>query len=130
MSALSGVVIDSVPIPVYDEFAPDNAPTAYMIVTNQTDEEVSNKHDFYSTASITVDIVTTFAPTLGGKELSERIANAVLMIIKPASRTQLAVPGFQVVTTRKEQTRGLNEDLSSIRVFRKILIFTHRIKEI
>lgn len=129
MAALSGVTIDTVPIPVYDEYAPDDAPSAYIIITNQTDGEISNKQAFYSDASITVDIVTTFAPTLGGKALSERIADAVLQIIKPANRVQLTVPGFQIVTTRKEQARTLNEDLPSIRVFRKILIFTHKIRE-
>lgn len=130
MSALSGVTIDAIPIPVYDEYAPDDAPTAYMIVTNQTDGQISNKQAFYSDCSITVDINTHFAPNTGGKELSERIAEAVLQIIIPSNRAQIAVTGFQVVTTRKEQTRTLNENLPTIWVFRKILIFTHKITEI
>jgi flagellar biosynthesis protein FliQ len=130
IAALSSIVIDTVTIPVYDEFAPADAPANYIIVTNQTDGQVSNKQSFVSDCSITVDINTHFAPFAGGKELSERIAEAVLQIIIPSSRVQLTVTGFQVVTTKKEQTLTFNENLPTIWVFRKVIIFTHKITEI
>lgn len=130
IAALGSIVIDSVSIPVYDEFAPADAPSSYIIVTNQTDGQISNKQAFVSDCSITVDINTHFAPFLGGKALSERIAEAVLQIIIPSNRAQLTVSGFQVVTTKKEQTLTFNENLDTVWVFRKVIIFTHKIVEI
>lgn len=130
LSALSGLVVNSISIPVYDEFAPAGAPDHFIVISNQTDSEIGNKQAFYSDCSITVDITTRFKPNLGGKELSERIAEAVLQIIKPANRNQLTVTGFQVVSTKKQFAQNLSEDLPTIRVFRKVITFTHRIVEI
>lgn len=130
IAALGSIVIDSAAIPVYDEFADDDAPANYIIISNQTDGQVSNKQAFISDCSITVDINTQFPPFLGGKELSERIAEEVLQIIIPANRDQLTVTGFQVVTTKKEQTLTFNENLPTTWVFRKVLIFKHKVTEI
>lgn len=127
---LNNIEVGGFTIPCYDEFSDADAPEHYIIVTNQTDNEVSNKQAFVSDCSITVDITTHFDPFLGGKELSEQIAGAVLALIKRADRVQITVPDFQVVTTRKEQTLTFNENLPTVWVFRKVIIFTHKIKEI
>lgn len=125
MTALAAVTVDGVSTPVYDEQAPENAPDHYMIITNQTDKEVSVKGAFKNDAYITVDIVTNFKPGKGGKELSERIADAVLQIIRSGNVAIEA--GFQIVKTKKDSSESLVEHLKTRSIFRRILIFKHKI---
>lgn len=132
---LSTLQISSVTIPVYDEFMGANVAsigyaTAYCLVTNQTAQDILIKTGFYNDCSITIDIVTKFPKNKGGKKLSEQIANEVLKLIRTGNTTDYpAMSNFQIVTCQLLGNQGLIEENTANTVFRKILIFTHKIKQ-
>ena len=132
---LSTLQIQGVTIPVYDEMmgatvASIGYATAYCLVTNQTAQDILIKTGFYNDCSIQVDIVTKFPKNKGGKKLSEEIANEVLKLIRTGSTSDYpTMPNFQIVTCQLLINQGLNEENTANTVFRKILGFTHKIKQ-
>jgi len=132
---LSTLQIQGVTIPVYDEFmgatvASIGYATAYCLVTNQTAQDILIKTGFYNDCSIQVDIVTKFPKNKGGKKLSEEIANEVLKLIRTGSTSDYpTMANFQIVTCQLLINQGLNEENTANTVFRKILGFTHKIKQ-
>ena len=132
---LSTLQIQGVTIPVYDEFmgatvASIGYATAYCLVTNQTAQDILIKTGFYNDCSIQVDIVTKFPKNKGGKKLSEQIATEVLKLIRTGSTSDYpTMPNFQIVTCQLLINQGINEENTANTVFRKILGFTHKIKQ-
>lgn len=135
ISKLSTLTIQGVSIPVYDEFmgasvASIGYATAYMLVTNQTAQDILIKTGFYNDCSITVDIVTKFPINKGGKKLSEQIATEVLKLIRTGNTTDYpAMTNFQIVTCQLVTNQGLIEENIANTVFRKILILQHKISQ-
>jgi hypothetical protein len=132
---LSTLQISGVTIPVYDEIMGANVAsigyaTAYCLVTNQTAQDILIKTGFYNDCSIQIDIVTKFPKNKGGKKLSEEIANEVLKLIRTGSTSDYpAMANFQIVTCQLLINQGINEENTANTVFRKILGFTHKIKQ-
>lgn len=132
---LSTIQISGVTIPVYDEFmgatvANIGYATAYCLVTNQTAQDVLIKSGFYNDCSITVDVVTKFPKNKGGKKLSEQIATEILKLIRTENTSDYpAMANFQIVTCQLLTNQGLIEENTANTVFRKLLIFTHKIKQ-
>jgi hypothetical protein len=132
---LSTLQIQGVTIPVYDEFmgatvANIGYATAYCLVTNQTAQDILIKCGFYNDCSIQIDIVTKYPKNKGGKKLSEEIANEVLKLIRTGSTSDYpTMANFQIVTCQLLINQGLNEENTANTVFRKILGFTHKIKQ-
>lgn len=135
ITKLSTLTIQGVSIPVYDEFmgasvANIGFATAYMLVTNQTAQDILIKTGFYNDCSITVDIVTKFPKNKGGKKLSEQIATEVLKLIRTGNTTDYpAMNNFQIVTCQLVTNQGLIEENTANTVFRKILILQHKITQ-
>jgi hypothetical protein len=135
ISKLSTLQIQGVTIPVYDEFmgatvASIGYAQAYCLVTNQTAQDILIKTGFYNDCSIQVDIVTKFPKNKGGKKLSEQIANEVLKLIRTGNTSDYpTMPNFQIVTCQLLINQGINEENTANTVFRKILGFTHKIKQ-
>ena len=135
ITKLSTLQISGVTIPVYDEFmgasvASIGYATAYCLVTNQTAQDILIKTGFYNDCSIQVDIVTKFPKNKGGKKLSEEIANEVLKLIRTGSTSDYpTMANFQIVTCQLLINQGINEENTANTVFRKILGFTHKIKQ-
>ena len=136
LAKLASVEIDGVSIPFYDErVGADPAQigyaTAYGLIANQTAQDIMIKCGFYQDCSITIDIVTKYPKQKGGKLLSERISNEVLQLIRTGNTLDYPVmDNFQIVTCKKTLDRGITEDNLSDTVYRKLLIFTHKIKQI
>jgi hypothetical protein len=132
---LSTLQIQGVTIPVYDEFmgatvASIGYATAYCLVTNQTAQDILIKTRFYNDCSIQVDIVTKYPKNKGGKKLSEQIANEILKLIRTGNTSDYpTMPNFQIVTCQLLINQGINEENTANTVFRKILGFTHKIKQ-
>jgi hypothetical protein len=132
---LSTLQIQGVTIPVYDEFmgatvANIGYATAYCLVTNQTAQDILIKTGFYNDCSIQVDIVTKFPKNKGGKKLSEQIANEILKLIRTGNTSDYpTMANFQIVTCQLLINQGINEENTANTVFRKILGFTHKIKQ-
>jgi hypothetical protein len=136
LAKLSTIEISGTVIPFYDERvgadpAQIGTAIAYGIITNQTASDILIKCGFYQDCSITIDIVTKFPKQKGGKLLSEQISNEVLQLLRTGNTLDYPVmDNFQIVTVRKTLDRGLTEDNVADTVYRKILIFTHKIKQI
>jgi hypothetical protein len=132
---LSTLQIQGVTIPVYDEFmgatvASIGYATAYCLVTNQTAQDILIKTGFYNDCSIQVDIVTKYPKNKGGKKLSEQIANEILKLIRTGNTSDYpTMLNFQIVTCQLLINQGINEENTANTVFRKILGFTHKIKQ-
>jgi hypothetical protein len=135
ISKLSTLQISGVTIPVYDEMmgstvATIGYATAYCLVTNQTAQDILIKTGFYNDCSIQVDIVTKYPKNKGGKKLSEQIANEILKLIRTGNTSDYpTMANFQIVTCQLLINQGLNEENTANTVFRKILGFTHKIKQ-
>jgi hypothetical protein len=132
---LSTLQVSGVAIPVYDEFmgatvANIGYASAYCLVTNQTAQDILIKCGFYNDCSIQVDIVTKYPKNKGGKKLSEQIANEILKLIRTGNTSDYpTMANFQIVTCQLLINQGINEENTANTVFRKILGFTHKIKQ-
>lgn len=135
LEKLKDVEVNGVKIPFYDERVGAKPPiigtaTAYGIITNQTANDILIKCGFYQDCSITIDIVTKYPKQMGGKLLSEQISGKVLELLRTGDTSDYPVmEGFQIVTVRKLIDRGLTEDNLMDTIYRKILTFTHKIKQ-
>lgn len=132
ISKLAGIQINGVDVPIYDTFAATDAPNFYILITNQFEQDSSLKDVFVNDCSITVDTVTKFSTTGGGSLISELIANQVSNRILPASTANyidLSTDGFKLISTVKEMSKSLNTDTGTIKEYRKILIFKHKIQQ-
>ena len=133
LSKLALVNIYGIYIPFYDErvgLNPANIglATAYGIISNQTAQDILVKGQFYQDCSITVDIVTKYPKQKGGKLLSEQISNEVLQLLRTGNTLDYpTMADFQIVTINKITDRGLTEDNTADSVYRKILVFSHKI---
>lgn len=136
ISKLSTVAITGVTIPVYDEFmgatvAEIGYAQAYCLVTNQTAQDILIKCGFYNDCSITIDIVTKYPKNKGGKKLSEQIANEVLQLMRTGNTQDYPVmANFQIVTCKLIINQGIIEENTGNTVFRKLLGFQLKIKQI
>ena len=136
LEKLSTVSINGTVIPFYDERVGAKPPmigtaTAYGIITNQTANDILIKCGFYQDCSITIDIVTKYPKQMGGKLLSEQISNQVQQLLRTGNTSDYPeMEGFQIVTTRKIIDRGITEDNLMDTIYRKIITFTHKIKQL
>lgn len=142
---LSGnVIIGSTAIPIYDEqipptgtmakitVSPGNIANCYILLTNQTETDISPKCNFQQECSITIDIVTKFPKGYGGKLLSEQISNQIQQLVLPDIKGQNidVSPEFNCYYVNKEISRGISEFNLDSTVYRKILVFLNRLEEL
>lgn len=144
LGLLAGVNISGTPIPIYDEQLPNPIPAGklppatigaakvYILVTNQTETDISPKCNFHQECSITIDIVTKYPVSQGGKKLSEEISNQVQQLIYPSpDGHNLDVgPYFNCYYVSKELSRGLTEFNMDSTVYRKLIVFTNKLEEL
>lgn len=140
VTLLSGLTIDGVVIPVFDERV--SGPTAqifygstpvecYILLHDQTETDISPKCNFETECSIQVDINTKFPKGTGGKYLSERISNQVKQIIYPSPNIALPMGSdFQCYGTRLNMSKGLTEFDTATDNYRKVLLFIHRVNQL
>lgn len=137
---LSGLTIDGVTIPVFDERVTGataqvmygSAPVeCYIVLHDQTETDISPKCNFETECSIQVDINTKFPKGTGGKYLSERISNEVKQRIYPSPNIELPMgPDFQCYGTRLNMSKGLTEFETATDNYRKVLLFIHRVNQL
>jgi len=136
---LNPLTVESVVIPIFDERVNPKSviPTfkggkAYILITDQNEVETTNNQcTFRKTATIALDIVTKYPLNIGGKIASELISNAIQEIVLNGVGIQsIAIPEFQVLTTRLEFSRSFIENGDTETAYRKLLVFTHSIYEL
>ena len=136
ITKLGGIQISGVTIPFYDELqgatvANIGYASAYCLIMDQSANDILVKNSFYQSVTISIDVVTKFPKNKGGKKLSEQISNEILQLIRTGDTTDYpTLTNFQIVTCSKTNDRGIIEENVGNTVFRKILTFSHKIKQI
>lgn len=113
-------------IPCYDTVVPDNiSPAKAIIISTQTDSQVSNKHANISDCTVLIDVVTTSTSSTGRKPC-DLIADAVLQVITTAN---LGLDNFQLVTTKRISNDSLYHYDGSKHIYRRLIRFSHKVVE-
>lgn len=122
--------LDSVlSVPVYDAKADDSASGNYVVISSQSSVSDSSKDSFQYEHSITVDVVTRFQGNAATSKTADDIANAISDAIQPTPSTSgLTVTGFVVLTTNRD-VKEIKGQFGTEYIIRKILTFSHLIKE-
>lgn len=123
-------LLDSVlSVPVYDAKADDSASGNYVVISSQSSVSDSSKDSFQYEHSITVDVVTQFQGNAATSKTADDIANAISDAIQPTPSTSgLTVTGFVVLTTNRD-VKEIKGQFGTEYIIRKILTFSHLIKE-
>ena len=123
-------LLDSVlSVPVYDAKADDSASGNYVVISTQSSVSDSSKDSFQYDHSITVDVVTRFQGNTATSKTADDIANAISDAIQPTPSTSgLTVTGFIVLTTNRD-VKEIKGQFGTEYIIRKILTFSHLIKE-
>lgn len=123
-------LLDSVlSVPVYDAKADDSASGNYVVISSQSSVSDSSKDSFQYEHSITVDVVTRFQGNAATSKTADDIANAISDAIQPTPSTSgLTVTGFVVLTTNRD-VKEIKGQFGTEYIIRKILTFSHLMKE-
>lgn len=114
-------------VPVYDEYAPDNAPDSYVILGAQNGYNDGSRSCFVTYCSIIVIVVTRFpAAAQGNKKQADDIANQIMTIINPAPATQIDLsPDFDCISTNVENSTSSSTQDNVFKYIEKALRFAH-----
>lgn len=110
----------SINIPVYDGFAPDNAPNEYIIMTGRTSTQEQGKSGYTNNCSIVLDIVTKSANF--GYKRPEEISNLILTNINSDTVITLGT-GWDSSSLFVESVRNLDGLNPLDNVFRTIITY-------
>ena len=90
--ALNGqLTYNSVDVPVYDEIAPNNAPSSFVIISTGTTVDNDTLTSFQSENTLLIDIVSKTGVSVS-KDVVDNIANQVFLILKPSPNTNGLIP--------------------------------------
>ena len=134
--AITPLTLSGVTIPVYDSFFPPTASeasydggTAYVLITDQDEAETTNNDcSTRQNVRLSIDIVTKFPMGFGGKKASENISNSIQQNITLAN---ISIPvDWQVINIRKDFSRTIIEQGSSLMAYRKLISYTFDVFEV
>lgn len=127
--ALNGVVVwNTLSVPVYDKFAPNDAVYPYIILSTQTDVEDSVKNCQGHDATMLVDVVTGFSGEVNSEQM-DSICGQIQGIINPINPRLTMDGGFQLIRTRKISDNTLESQNGVWKILRRLLRFDHLIHE-
>lgn len=124
-SALSGLTVGGVSIPVYSKSAPlKNVPKKYVILSSQTKLQNKTKCDYWYECTITVQIVTRYPNGTGdlsfamviGEEIAERIQVDGITLLD-----------FHNIETMQLLSNEVILETDTENVFQYLLIFQHKL---
>jgi|GEM_PF-3618226 len=109
---------------------PDTAVTPYIIISDVTSSEDSNKTGFGNSVQILLDIVTSYGKNqVGGSKPVDIIAGDILAAIN--SKVRFAITGdLQIVNTKVLQDQKINAKSDTNRIFRRLIRFQQLIMEV
>ena len=116
---------------VVDEMTEDESLNNYIVLSTQTEEDISNKYAFECTGTLLIDIVTKSTNTIT-KDTADDIADAVLNALKPAINTKLtdSLNEFQIINLRRISANTLTSPSRTGYTVRKLLRFSSRVREL
>lgn len=114
-------------VPVYDEYAPDNAPDTYVILGAQTGENRGSRQCFITYSSIILIVVTRFpAAEQGNKKQADDIADQIMRIINPDPATQIDLsPDFDCISTNVDGSTSSSTQDGVFKYIEKAIRFAH-----
>lgn len=122
ITALNGLNVSGFDIPTYDSRANDNAPSFYVLMTTQTNnEQKDNKCAPRWNSSILLDIITRYdgSGNMGSRLMADNIANEVMK--RTDNLTLEALSGLEI----KRQVLSLPNDITTLtsttNIFRKLI---------
>lgn len=123
-TALNGLVVNGVPIPVSDYRLPSNS-NAYILMTTE-DKSHDQEVKCYKTwnFSQTLDIVTVYEGNNGSRVLCDDIHESVLNACE-----NITVENFTVLQKDYDFAPDLSTSTPTQTIFRKIIIFNLKLKE-
>jgi len=126
------VVLNAVPVPVYDAEALNTSVYPYIILSTQTNTSSYSKNNLGSVHTIVVDIITGFT---GAVKSSDRdsIAEQIYSIVRP-SRYGISISSFntsqaQILSSRLVSDTTMDMQNDVYKILRRILTFSHIIKQ-
>lgn len=130
----NNVVYDSAIIPVFSDYASITSETPYIVIGDVDESPVENKCHFGDNIRVTLDVVTEY-PTASnaGRTDSEKIMGLCMSILLPSVQNSGPVfdlEDFQVISAKKVLGRSIQEQTNNSKIFRKILIINHSIKQL
>jgi len=128
-TALTGISYNSVAIPVYHSYLPDNlSPDNYIIFGNVVNNNASTLNSQDTSSSMRVTIYTTGNRNNSG-DAADYIAGKVLERIYASPAFNIAIDGpFQITGTTLESDTTQDYGLSANKIYiDRILIFKHSI---
>ncbi|MBO0947523.1 tail completion protein gp17 [Fibrella forsythiae] len=128
IALLTGFKVDGVSIPVYDSLAPDKAAAPYIILTRSDTRSDSTKTSFGHKLTVTLDVVTRFAPGPVSSLPAERIVAALLTLLFPAPRVcPLTVAGFVLWLYSFQGTKPLTTRTPTDTLIRRLVTINHQL---
>lgn len=121
-NALDGnVVYNGVTIPVYDEFAADNAPNIFIVLGNQYGDDRRNYAKFVTGCVMVIDICHHQNRAMT-KDVVDAVSNTIKGILMPGLATfgLTLDAGFSVNGLYRESSSYLSEQNNTKWVLRKI----------
>jgi hypothetical protein len=116
------------PINIYDELHDEGDEEMYVILSTQDDSDDTNKAQFVSDHTITIDVVTKFL-TGARKFPSENIAEQIMGLVLPTPVTTglISPTGLQITSVSYLGSNSLSvEQIGNYKVVRKIIRFGHK----
>lgn len=138
ITALIGLSVDGVDIPVFDEIVNPSVPTpnvrgsqgVYVVIQDQQeyDNAIQNACNYRRNANITVRVVTKWN-TVGSKTLCEEIAADIDSRIRQGrdSHNLNIGGGFDLQKIELELTRTITETSQTNIAFSKVLIYNNTV---
>lgn len=128
-TALTGLTVNSIAIPVYYLQAPESETGAnYIIMNNVANVDEGTKNSADTNTSMQLQ-VTTWAEGANPGKMADDIAGAVFGIIYPTSQSVLdmTADGVQMVSTFLTDDRVINDRFGDREFVARILTFRHNI---
>jgi len=130
-NALDGnVTFNGNVVPVYDEFAADNAPNLFIVLGNQYGDDRRNYAKFVTGGVIIIDIVH-FQNRAMTKDVVDAVSNSIKAILMPGIATFGVTmdAGWSINNLYREASTYLSEQNNTKWILRKIERFRAEIQQ-
>ena len=125
--ALDGMVYD---VPVFNR-PPNREKYPFILLSNQTAVDISDKTSYCWECTILVDIVTGFDGDFGGGMQADEIGEEVIGIIRTRAEGYLDLGAeLQVVTTTIDDVSSIDSQSQTHYIYRKLIRFRHIINQL
>lgn len=130
MDSWDSLLSSELSVPVSKEDAQEDVGNTYVVIRAESETGANNKHSFADTAIIIVDIVSRFKNNVN-RQIVENIDSEInaALFNGPYDHNLPAQSGMQILNVFRENTQYINEDNGSVRYYRKISRYSHRLHQ-